>query len=753
MGEVWPTAMPGTATADYGSVSLSPAGAFEVRSLQTFEIVYTVGEYGLDDTGAIKIVQRWTTDSGAVQCDDPTARNYVTATASNGVSLELHVEPYPHQRPWYNGLRVTVVRGYMQPGDTITIVYGDRSAGSPGYQLQTFAERHFEFVVLVDPCATGVFLPVGAKDIKILPGPAERWTLTAPTLRRPGEEFSLGVRAEDRWGNATGEHPGRLRVRASARVANLPEVFDFEAGLRGTRIAGLSIEEEGITRFDLLSEDGELLARSNPLVIGKGELAAYWGDLHGQSGETVGVNSIREYFAFARDIAFLDVTSHQANDFQITNPFWREINAVSKQFDEPGRFTVFPGYEWSANTPLGGDHNVFFRHEGEQIHRSSHALIADRSDLATDALTVKDLFSALKGRDCVLYAHVGGRPADISRAEDARLRTAVEVHSDWGTFEWILTDAFNLGYRVGVVCNSDVHKGAPGACYPGASEFGAASGLTCFLADELSRDGVFRSMRRRHHYGTTGCRGHLAVKVDLGESGEIYPEDPRISDLAPIKATTAVMGDIARTSQRDVRVAVCVRAHAPIERVDVLSRDHLVETFRPFGREDLGEQVRVIWEGAEYRGRGRQTHWQGRLRTTGPRIENLKAINSWNQERPTLLANAHTVTFDAVTTGNFGGVDLWLDESGDGRLSIETGPVEAEVPLNEIGLEDLRFEAGGLERRIRVFRLPETLDRRDLECDLWVPVLDDGRDTPIWVRVTTEDGHCMWTSPVYLLPG
>ncbi len=753
MGEVWPAAMPGPATADYGSVSLSPVGAFEVRSLQTFEIVYTVGEYGLDDTGAIKIVQRWTTDSGAVQCDDPTARNYVTATASNGVSLDLHVEPYPHQRPWYNGLRATVVRGYMQPGDTITIVYGDRSAGSPGYRLQTFAERHFEFVVLVDPCATGVFLPVGAKDIEILPGTVERWTLTAPTLRRPGEEFSLGVRAEDRWGNATGEHPGRLRLRASARVANLPEVFDFEAGLRGTRIGDLSIEEEGITRFDLLSEDGELLARSNPLVIGKGELAAYWGDLHGQSGETVGINSIREYFAFARDIAFLDVTSHQANDFQITNPFWREINAVSKQFDEPGRFTVFPGYEWSANTPLGGDHNVFFRHEGEQIHRSSHALIADRSDLATDALTVKDLFSALKGRDCVLYAHVGGRPADVSRAEDARLRTAVEVHSDWGTFEWILTDAFKLDYRVGVVCNSDVHKGAPGACYPGASEFGAASGLTCFLADELSRDGIFRSMRRRHHYGTTGCRGHLAVKVDLGESGQIYPEDPRISDLPPVVATTAVMGDIARTSQRDVRVAVSVHAHAPIERVDVLSRDHLVETLRPFAREDLGERVRVIWEGAEYRGRGRQTHWQGRLRTTGPRIENLKAINSWNHERPTLLADAHTVTFDAVTTGNFGGVDLWLDESGDGRLSIETGPVETDIPLNEIGLEDLRFEAGGLERRIRVFRLPETLDRCDVDCDLSVPVFEDGRDTPIWIRVTTEDGHCMWTSPVYLLPG
>lgn len=751
MGEVWPTALPGAATADYGSVSLSPKGAFEVRSLQTFTIVYKVGEYGLDDTGAIKIVQRWTADNGEVQCTDPTALNYVTAIASNGVSLELHVEPYPHQRPWYNGLRIAVVRGYMQPGDTITIVYGDRSGGSPGYQLQTFAETHFEFIVLADPCATGVFVPVAANSFEVLPGPVERWVLTAPTLRRPGEAFTIGIRAEDRWGNATGAHPTRLKLRASGHVNNLPETFDFEAGRRGIRVDNLSIDEEGTTHFELLSENGDVLATSNPLVIRKGDFAAYWGDLHGQSGETVGINSIREYFEFARDIAFLDVTSHQANDFQITSPFWAEINAVTKQFDEPGRFTAFPGYEWSGNTPLGGDHNVFFRHEGEQIHRSSHSLIADRSDLATDALTLTDLFSALKGRDCVLYAHVGGRPADISRAEDARLRTAVEVHSDWGTFEWILTDAFKLNYRVGVVCNSDVHKGAPGACYPGASEFGAASGLTCFLADELSRDGIFRSMRRRHHYGTTGCRSHVDVRVELGDGGKIYPEDPRISDLPPQAAATARMGDIAQTRERDVRVTVSVNAHAPVERVDILSREQLVQTFRPFAANDLGERIRVIWEGAEYRGRGRQTRWQGRVRTIGPRIEKFVALNSWNLERPTRQTDAHTVGFDAVTTGNFGGADLWLDGPGDGRLSIETGLVEAEIALNEIGLEDLRFEAGGLERRIRVYRLPRTLHQCDFECDLTVPVSFDGRDTPIWIRVTTEDGHCIWTSPVYLI--
>ena len=48
-----------------------------------------------------------------------------------------------------------------------------------------------------------------------------------------------------------------------------------------------------------------------------GPVAGFWGDLHGQTGETVGVNSIESYFDFARNLAFLDVTSHQGNDFQI----------------------------------------------------------------------------------------------------------------------------------------------------------------------------------------------------------------------------------------------------------------------------------------------------------------------------------------------------------------------------------------------------------------------------------------------------
>ena len=81
---------------------------------------------------------------------------------------------------------------------------------------------------------------------------------------------------------------------------------------------------------------------------------------------------------------------HQGNDFQITGAFWRELNALSREFDEPGRFVCIPGYEWSANTAVGGDRNVHYRHEGETIHRSSHAQIADAADIVDEGADAHD---------------------------------------------------------------------------------------------------------------------------------------------------------------------------------------------------------------------------------------------------------------------------------------------------------------------------------------------------------------------------
>ena len=202
----------------------------------------------------------------------------------------------------------------------------------------------------------------------------------------------------------------------------------FTPGGFAVVVDDLSVGAPGDLRIEMLGPDGAVLARSNPLRISESmTLKPYWGDLHGQSEETIGTNSAREFFEFARDRAFLDVCSHQGNDFQITTAFWNHLNDLTAEFNDDGRFIAFPGYEWSGNTGLGGDRNVLFLDEGRQIHRSSHALVddlSDLSDLETDAHSAQDLFEALKDEDCVVFAHIGGRYADLQLCFHVRHRVA-----------------------------------------------------------------------------------------------------------------------------------------------------------------------------------------------------------------------------------------------------------------------------------------------------------------------------------------
>ncbi|MEM6934723.1 MAG: DUF3604 domain-containing protein, partial [Pseudomonadota bacterium] len=409
-----------------------------------------------------------------------------------------------------------------------------------------------------------------------------------------------------------------------------------------------------------------------------------------------------------------------------------------------------PGYEWSGNTPVGGDHNVFFRQEGRAIRRSSHAMLADRSDLSSDAPTLDSLFDALSGEDCIVWAHVGGRPADVGYAHDPALKTAVEVHSNWGTFEWILTDSLALGHRVGVVASSDGHKGRPGAGSPGATEFGAYGGLTCFLAPKLTRDALFEAMRRRHHYGTSGSRIILDVRAQFANFADLYRRDPGVVDETPSQVREAVMGDIVYPRDNRATLAVSVRAPAPVERVDLLDGPVLLHTWRPYRAADLGRRLRVYWQGAEYRGRGRNTHWTGEIGFSEARIELMEPVNQWNLERPVELTPDGRVSFDAVTSGNFGGVDLRVNDLR-GRLDLRSNLVEGRVHLGELALEDTVLDAGGLERQIRVRRLPDEMPNDPFDASFDLPV-DPSRDMPLWVRVTTLDGHQAWSSPIYLIP-
>lgn len=740
-----------------GHARIEPAGAFTAGSYASFTLTYTAGTFGIDDSGSLRVCFRFASDQGNPQFDDPAGANYCTVEASNGAVLQVRWDPKGNVRPWDRTLWIKVVKGYLKEGDQIVIRFGVTDHGGKGMRLQTFCEDTFEFRVLVDPIATFNFQTLPEQPaIAIVPDAPERYVAVLPTRRRPGEKFSLKVKGEDKWGNPSDRCDAVLTVEASSKIDGLPDAIEMKPGPFAFELEGLSVAEPGEVSVCLKDAAGRLVAETNPLVVEDVRLIHFWGDLHGQSEETIGTGSARAYFAFARDRAFVDACGHQGNDFQISDAFWAELGRITREFDAPGSFIALPGYEWSGNTALGGDRNVFFPVEDRIIRRSSHALIEDRATAKYDCTTAGELFEAFAEAgefDVVCFAHCGGRYADIGIAHDGRFEKSVEVHSSWGSFEWLLHDAFAFGYRVGVVCNSDGHKGRPGASYPGAGKFGAIGGLTCYLMEELSRPALLDCLAKRRHYGTTGgpCgRPVIDLKASFSEEGTLYHDDPALGPAEGRPAREALMGDIVHLPAGELELSVSIAANSSVERVDIFNGRELVETVRPYGEKDLGPRIRLLWEGAEYRGRFREVIWDGTARFEGNRILSARPVNFLNRDKSLVQEGPDKLSWKALTTGNFGGFDVDLESGEAGGLSLKTPLISFDLPLAEIGYEDKVFDASGeLPRFVTVFRLPAENAHRHLAFTRKVALSEKG-DNAVYIRLTLEDGTRAWTSPIYL---
>lgn len=734
-----------------GHAMLASTKPVVAGSWTNFELTYTAGKFGIDDLGGLRVATRTHADMTPLQTTDPTAPGYLTVEASNGAPIEYSFAYKRNIRPWGNCITV-LCQGFLRPDDTLTLRIGDPREGSPGVRMQTHCESAFQFRVTVDAFASVDFTPLPEDEqptVLIVPGPPVVWKALLPTLRRPDEQFRFVVKAEDRWGNPSDQFAGNLKLKPSGPVKGLPETVSLEAGQFSAVVHGLSVDAPGDVAIEVWSGDTKLVT-SNPLRIEESPFAHYWSDMHGQSGESIGTGTAREYFAFARDKSFVDITGHQANDFQVSDAFWDEINALAAEFNVEGQFLCLPGYEWSGNTGLGGDHNIWYRSEGQPIYRSSRALIADTAHPQNDCHDVKDLFAALQDEDVIVVPHVGGRFADVSYAHDAQLEPSVEVHSSWGTFDWIVEQSLQNGHRIGIVAASDGHKGRPGASYPGDAKFGSYGGLTCHLLPELTRDSLFEEFRRRHHYATTGVRLYLSASMTFPSPARLYHRNPDFAPGAFVDTSTAMMGDIVRTQTDTAMFGLQVLAPSPVERVELYDGVELLETIRPFGPDDLGQRLRIVCKGQETRGRGRLVKWTGKARLRGASVSQIAAINYYNPDKQPMLDGPQDIIWSTVTTGGFSAIDLWLSrEEQSADIDIETNLGKLSLALSDIGLEPTVLGCGGIDKTLSVQRLPTQLTQNELSLMRTLP-LERKTERAIFARVSLEDGHVAWSSPIYV---
>ena len=415
--------------------------------------------------------------------------------------------------------------------------------------------------------------------------------------------------------------------------------------------------------------------------------------------------------------------------------YWAHINATTGQFNQEGRFVVFPGYEWSASSPTGGDLNVFYRQEGQPFLRSSHWLIPHIAENAlTPAHPANVLFERLKTQvpadQVLLCAHVGGRYANIRDYFDQDLFGLVELVSCWGVFEWMLWDAFDKGYIVGVMCNSDGHHGRPGAEGAGLTDFGMANGLTCVLAESLTRDDIFDALQARHCYGTTGDR----ILLDFN-------------------AGACPMGTVIREPQTAIALSAQVTGTAALESLQLFKGRDIVREIRPVAFDDVARsnRIRVSWQGSRERGRQRRTTWDGEIRLEDASLYQSDTVDFDVSADGILEQTSSQLSFRSRTTGDRDGIDLWLDEAAHGRLHFDSAAGSCQVDLTELTSSAPRqtFDFGGLDLQVTIERYPEAVSELTLALEHQDAVPADAL-TPYFVKAAQVDGQMAWSSPIYV---
>ena len=714
----------------WGRVIWERPPALAAGSYQSFTLAYTAGSLGIDENGGIRVSFRFVSDFGAFQFTDPAADNYVTAHTRPGLRLSLEFQRKGNIRPFQKTLFVHVLDGALAEGEQITIVFGDGSAGSRGWRIQTFVEEPFPLRVEADPFGTHDYVVLPEQPgFDICAAESHAYRLVLPSHAVVGEPVLLRVKCEDVWGNplrALADRPRLVLTREGAEARPFPVTVapSHERGVLSYALPGFA--EAGVWRARV--EQGVVTGSpSNPLRVTTDipRHRMWWGDFHGQTGETVGTGTVEGYFDFGRHWGFLDGSCHQANDFQVDGEVWRRIVKAGNDAYEPGAFVTFNGIEWSGNTPMGGDHNVLFNEEDPPLYRSTGWLARDGRKME-EVAPLSRLYAALRRHDAMTIPHIGGRPAAFEQT-DPELERLVELHSAWGTFEWVYARAFAKGFKVGFVCNSDGHKSRPGASYPGASTFGTLGGLTCVLAGEKTRDSFWEALRSRRCYGTTGQR--------------IYVE--AAADGHPMGADVAVAGPFTVEGR--------VHGTAPLFGVDLFQGERVLETQVPdMLRAGGGEPWLVVrCGGSRVYGRGRRVDWKGRLALEGNRLREVRMHGLFNPLQGIQEQDAQGLDFDFITTGHSVNFCVRLEAPARGRLTFASGPVNFELDLAELGRTPRRFYERPIDQFLEVFACPIEGLPQSLAFRFTAPA-PAKPDTPYFVRVRQLDEAKAWTSPFYV---
>lgn len=688
-----------------------------------FTLIYETGEYGIDDSGEIIITRRDVSDSAIPQFDDTMKPGYVSVSTDSDATLVVQYLPSRYIRPWKACISIKVRDGSLYPGEKIYIKYGNESG--PGYRIQTFPEAEHIFRVLVDCAGSGDFYEIDESPFINIPGgDIHSIEICAPSIVKPGKNFSILVRALDSWGNIAEKFSGEVFVS----IGGYDHPVKLKNGYREIRECHL--DKEGINILGVKTAAGDIKGNSNPIICSPDANNIFWGDMHGQTKETVGTGTPDLYFSFARDKAYMDFTGWQGNDFQITDETWSNINKKVKEYNDPGNFVCFLGYEWSGTTPMGGDHNIYFLGDDEKIHRSYHWQIGMNEQDDTCRNPLPELWEQFKGRnDVMAIPHVGGRYANFDYYNPEFI-SVVEIHSHHGTFEWFFKEALARGYKPGIIAASDDHSCRPGLSFPtevssrgGFVSFDVKGGYTAVFTDDLTRKGIWNAIKSRHCYATSGER--IIANVTCGEH---------------------VMGDEFSLTSPPV-LNIDITGTAGIKNLYVMRNLDVAFDLNDTKPKDESK-IFIEWSGVRVKSRAKKTIWKGTIGVEHGTIIGVEEYTGQRKGKRTELLSGNLLKFNSTTSGDTDGIVITMIKTSETVITFKSDQIQFDFKTSDLSDGEIIHNAGGVNLEVRVGHPPaeynNSVHLRFIDANI-----EKGLNA-YWIKVVQTNGHMLWTSPMYI---
>lgn len=444
----------------------------------------------------------------------------------------------------------TVRNRSIPAGDSIRIVIGNPNVQS-GRAPAPFSA--FTDVIEIAAALNGngqYILSDETATFRIKPMKANTLNLFAQTVFHPGREGKLLISASDMYFNLAENFTGTVFLSGpKADEAQYSRIIEITPADSGKKEIPVTFLKEGNYYFTATTNVAQInIPRSNPVKVSKDHPFIYWGDLHSHgapSRDAFGTG--RYYYArYARGLDFFSATDHVDHNVTVNGISDRDWAFQKQEIIhnyEPGKFVTFIGYESSFLFPVG-HYNIIFNAKNENIPNvpiwpmktfeniQNIWAAADTSNF--DIITIphhcgKVFYTSREGNNCLNCNTFGGI------YKNPKYKMLMEIFSNHGLSEsydpqhnlnytnkasngkpfngpYYAQDGWAMGEKLGLISSSDDHFSHPGLPH---------NGIAAVFANELDRDPLFKGLKNRASYGTTGDR----IYIDFRINGEMMGKE------------------------------------------------------------------------------------------------------------------------------------------------------------------------------------------------------------------------------------